>query len=317
MRPFARRCRGVLLVLALIVPAGGLVAQVAGSASRVSLVETIHDELPADPVDLEFDDRGAASVPFGDAVALLPLNLHEPGVPYSVRVVSADADVLIEREGRSILDVRALEHHLVIASRGTGFAAVTLGEVIDESGRVAWTFTAPGDVPPRVAVGEGRAVAVYPGRRESIVELQDAESPATGRWVVSGAVLTQAALSTGGDEILVWGPRQVAWIDASESGIAWRASVAGAARPLAATTSGVTPVAGQVGVPVRERRTDGTWQVDLLLLDAGDGRIVSREPLHRTEEMPTAFGRHRRGEAERLVLRRHTYEIGAQPVKAP
>ena len=91
----------------------------------------------------------------------------------------------------------------------------------------------------------------------------------------------------------------------------------GAARPLAATTSGFTPVAGAVALPVRERGPDGAWRLDLILLDVESGRAVSRSPLHHADEMPTAYGRYRRGDVERLVMRRHVYEIGVESAEMP
>jgi hypothetical protein len=262
-------------------------------------------------------EPGRRPVPFGSAVAWLPVGDHEPGIPYSIEVISEAGEVRIAREEREILDVRALERHLVVASRCTGPGSETLGEVIDESGAVAWTFTAPGDFPPRVTVLGGRAAAVYPGRQRSIVELRTGSRPASRRWVVEDAVLTQAALSTGGDGLLVWGPRQAVWIEAGNDEIAWRVDTPGAARPLASASSGFTPVAGAVGLPVRERRADGGWSVDLLLLDVIDGGTLDREPLLSATALPTVARRSRSGDAERIVVAGQLFEIsparGATP----
>jgi hypothetical protein len=311
---------GTAHLLALVCFTASLVLQppiaLGESTPRVELVERNSGEAVAEQSG--FDERAFSSsarpVPFGRAVALIPLDLHEPGLPYAFEILSPDGRrQTIERPGRTILEVRRLESHLLVASRGEE----TVGELFDENGLARWTFRAPGDLPPRVAILGERAAAVYPGRSASVVEIQDGATGGARSWTLEGAVLTQVALSTEGGGLLAWGPREAAWIDEERGGVVWRTRMPATDRPLASTTSTVTPVGGAILLVTREAAADGAWAVNVVFFDLDDGRIAGRRILHRSEEMPSAVARRPRGASERLVLQRHVYEVrgaeGAEP----
>jgi hypothetical protein len=248
-------------------------------------------------------------VPFGNAAALLPLDLHEPGIPFSLEILTPAAVVSRERPGATILDVVALEHHLVVSWRRGTDSSPAVAEVLDEQGGTAWIFEAPGARPPRVAVFGQRAAAVYPGRPGSTLDLVRSGEAAPRRLYLAGVLLTNCAFATDDSGILAWGPRDAVWIDEQPARVRWRKPLPGAARPLVSTTSFVTPVGGAVGLVVREPAAEGAWSTGLLLIDVERGGIRSRTELRESTTMPAAVGRFRHGNSERLVLGERIYEI--------
>jgi hypothetical protein len=258
-------------------------------------------------------EPGRPVVPYGNAAALLPVDLHEPGVPYSLEILTSAGRVARERPGTTILDVAALEHHLVVSWRRVGESSPAVAEVLDEQGGVAWLFEAPGARPPRIAVAGQRAAAVYPGRSGSTVDLARTGDSAPSRLRLESVQLTHCAFATDDSGVLAWGPRGAVWIDDRPARVRWVTRLPGAARPLVSTTSFVTPVGGAVGLVVREPAADGNWRTGLLLLDVARGGIRGRISLRESAAMPSAVGRFRHGDSERLALGDRLYEIVDSP----
>lgn len=248
-------------------------------------------------------------VVFGASLALLPPNLHEPGIPYDLEFLSVSGDARVEQAERTILSLEPLRRHMAVSSRRPVGPPGVVTDVFDENGQLRWSFTADHDAIPTVTVRAEGAAAVYPGRAGSEIEILAAGEESVSRVACDGALLTRIAFTSDGRELLVWGPRDAAWIEVEGPTLRWRTRLPGSDRPLASDGSPVTLVAGNVALPTRRELGDGRWEAGLVFLDADSGEVAGRQSLHTTADRPARVLRGPDDGGERIVFRRHIYRI--------
>jgi hypothetical protein len=256
---------------------------------------------------------GRKVLPFGQAVAVYEPSLHEPGVPYSVDVMSSQGTTRVEKPGRLIHDIFALEDHVVISSVDADAGTVDT-DVIDGAGQIRWSFSRSGRSNPRVAVQGNRAVAVYADRPESAVEVSELGG-GVARLAIPGLMSNVAFLSDG-SAILAWGSHTTTLLDIGAQRVLWQQTLPASGKPyptqLNGVTSLVTPIAGTVAMVAREQSADGAWDVQLVFFDVGSGSIAETRALYRDAQPPTLVRRFEADAKERLVLPHRVYEIEAQ-----
>jgi hypothetical protein len=216
-----------------------------------------------------------------------------------------------------IVGLTPLERHLVVDSAAVGGGPPRVSEVIDETGRVGWTFIATGDVLPRVVVRGTLAVAVHAGRPDSRLRLlgRGAERPV--ERVLPGAVLTDLAFVSGDSRLLVWGPRDAALVGLPDGKIVWLVHFEDGGRLLPSATSSIRPVDGALPVLTRSEQERGRWQVGAAFLDLASGEVATHRSLGDTSEMPTHVRRFQRGELELLVLPDRVFEVSSGASEKP
>ena len=252
---------------------------------------------------------GVTPVPFGNAVALLPRNDHEPGAPFRIDILSPAGSRTVVRPGATLLSAEPLGRRLVVSYRGKGTGATGRTDVIEEDGSVSWSLTADDPVPPRVAVREDLLAAIHPGRDVSRIDLVAADEDPVARLRFDGCVLTGASFSADGSGLLAWGPREVAWVDLGARAVAWRLRMSRGERPLPSPGFEIVKVAGTVGLPIRREIPGAGWIAGLLLLDARDGSVTQRYDLQRSASMPAGASRLPIPAGERLVFAGRAYDL--------
>ncbi len=258
---------------------------------------------------------GANVVSFGAAVASLPVNPHEPGVPYRIEIDSRLGSARIKRSSRTIASIRSLERHLVVSSMASDGSPGMTTEVIDESGTVAWVFESERTIQPRVVVSGESAVALYPGRA-SVVRLARDGDPAT-EIVLKERRFTDVAFVVGDSDVVLWGDREVIRLRVGDGEIAWWSRLESSDDLLSSDTSSITVVDGFVGFPTRRKTAGSEWRVNLVLVDSEDGTVSGRRVLHETPDRPTHVRRFARGDRERLVFAHRVYELSPAEAGQP
>jgi len=247
----------------------------------------------------------------GESLVSFVPEVHQLGFPYVLDFVSRNGSTRLARPDRMIVGLTPLERHLVVDSTASRGGLPRVSEVIDETGRIVWTFTAPGNTFPRIVVRGDLAAAVHADRPDSLLRLlgQGVERPV--ERVLPGAVMTNAAFVTGDSRLFVWGPRDAALLDLPDAEIIWRIHFDGGERLLPSSTSSIRPVGDALPVLTRSEKERGRWQVGVAVLNLGSGEITTHRSLCVTSEMPTHVRRFHRGEAELLVLPDRVFEVSS------
>ncbi|MDX1388247.1 MAG: hypothetical protein R3344_03605 [Acidobacteriota bacterium] len=257
----------------------------------------------------------AGVVSFGSAVASIPRNPHEPGVPYRIDIASPRGTARVERSSRTIATIRSLDRHLVVSSVASDGSPGTTTEVIDGSGTVAWVFEFERTVQPRVVVSGENAVALYPGRA-SVVRLARDGRPLT-EIVLGERRLTDVAFVGEDSDVILWGDREILRLRVADSAILWRSRLESTDDLLSSDASTIAVIDGIVGMPARHRNAGSDRRVDLVLVNLADGTVAGRQSLHETPARPTHVRRFERGDRERLVFPHRVYELSPAEASRP
>jgi hypothetical protein len=244
---------------------------------------------------------------FADAVALIPSNDHEPGMPYSLRIRWAVGEEALSEPERTVVDLTALEHHLAIASIGSETKAIRV-DVLDARAERTWRFESDSAQRPRIAVHGDRAAAIVPGHAASELQLSTEATKSPRRTWIAGW-MTDVAFLVDGSSVVAWGPHHVALIGVESLDTSWVITLPGEGRQLANDTSRIAVVGGTLAALTRRQRGDARWEVDAHFIDATTGRIIDRRRLFDAADMPNTVRRFPHEQAERLVFDHHLIEL--------
>jgi hypothetical protein len=260
---------------------------------------------------------GSRAIAYGSTAVYFDPGLHEPELDYRLEIDSLDGRSRVERRGRTILDLRPLEQHLVVTSIAGGDATTLTADVFDEAGRIVWSFTDAADRPPRIVTTGDRVAAVFPGRQASRLVLGDGPGNSLREVELAGARLTDVAFLNDSRSVLVWGRHEAALVDADRFAIVWRVDLAHLGTAIGNETSSIAVHGKRIVVALREEQATEGSTLSLVQLDLATGRLAAVRPLFTAPTPPRSARRFRHGQGERLVVADRVWEIGAVEGRSP
>jgi outer membrane protein assembly factor BamB len=251
--------------------------------------------------------EGVFTTAFAGTIAAFRPGLHEPELAYSIDLISPDGVTHIERDGREVIDIRAIENHLVVSSVSGNENGDLTADVIDAAGKTVWSFNAPWPATPRVVADGQRAAAIFARKGSSL--LQIAQSGRKIELAFDGPVMTNIAFLVDGSGLFIWGRQIAVLVDPATGAQLWRTNLSGGIRQLANATSFITPVSGAIATVVRQRMENGDWRVGVTFLNQLNGSRSDYRWLYESTERPTLVNRYDHDGAELLVTPQRIYKI--------
>lgn len=251
--------------------------------------------------------EGVFTTAFAGTIAAFRPSLHEPSLAYAIDLISTTGTTRIESSRREIIDIRAIENHLVVSSVSGNENGDLTADVIDAAGKTVWSFNAPWPATPRVVADGQRAAAIFARKGSSL--LQIAQSGRKIELVFDGPVMTNIAFLVDGSGLFIWGRQIAVLVDPATGAQLWRTNLSGGIRQLANATSFITPVSGAIATVVRQRMENGDWRVGVTFLNQLNGSRSDYRWLYESTERPTLVNRYDHDGAELLVTPQRIYKI--------